>query len=491
MIGNAAQADKGTAIGLDAVDSRLLTSPLPQILWIELTSRCPLDCVFCSRRLTRGPGEDMDFGLFTSLLRQLREPEIIRLNYSGESANYPRLPDAIRAARATGAWTELVTALVSAPNDLLPALIQNGLCRLTISIHGLDPSRFAQIYGNGSAKRIKQHIIRLVELKQSMRGRGPRLDFAFVAMDRNLDELPAIADFARHLGIQEIAVHPILCREPGIDGFSSEVSKGRMTPGFRSRLSEQVAKVQGQFTELSLRIENPDSLPCPDLGPVPVPFPDLLPPHARISTCDQNPWDTLHILANGDVVSCEVRDRLVLGNLHRHSLEAIWQGDTYHAFRRQYRMGSDPHCRGCLWKMAYAPSMIRPAIQPGPWPGHQLPRGWHLAGESGHIWSKPKSLALISKARGSSRLTIRGILPPASGWRPNRLTIRCNGTVVKRVFNMSGKFMDFEVHADVSRYRGSLLYLDLATARTFVPAIEAGGKDIRKLGFALREVRID
>jgi hypothetical protein len=60
----------------------------------------------------------MSFALYESLIGQLRRPEVIRLNYSGESLHYPRLPDAIRLARRTGATTELVSALGSARRTL-------------------------------------------------------------------------------------------------------------------------------------------------------------------------------------------------------------------------------------------------------------------------------------------------------------------------------------------------------------------------------------
>ena len=40
---------------MDALAARTLS--LPRILWIELTSRCPFDCVFCSRAILRGAGQ--------------------------------------------------------------------------------------------------------------------------------------------------------------------------------------------------------------------------------------------------------------------------------------------------------------------------------------------------------------------------------------------------------------------------------------------------
>src|SRR5436309_705759 len=107
----------------------LLPTRAPISLWIELTSVCPFDCIFCSRRLRRGNGEHMPFDLYERLIDQLDRPEIIRLNYSGESMHYPRLTDAIRLAKQTGATVELVTALSSASRDQIRGIVDAGLDR--------------------------------------------------------------------------------------------------------------------------------------------------------------------------------------------------------------------------------------------------------------------------------------------------------------------------------------------------------------------------
>ena len=73
----------------------------PRKLWVELTSKCPFDCIFCSRKTLRGAGEHMPFPLFESLVRQVIDPRAFLLNYSGESTVYPDLIPAIRLARST------------------------------------------------------------------------------------------------------------------------------------------------------------------------------------------------------------------------------------------------------------------------------------------------------------------------------------------------------------------------------------------------------
>src|SRR5579871_6702387 len=109
-----------------AIDG-LLPARSPRTLWVELTSKCPFDCVFCSRKTLRGAGEHMPYAMFESLVRQVSSPRIFRLNYSGESTVYPDLIRAIRLARSSGAFVELVSALASASDALLEELAGSGL----------------------------------------------------------------------------------------------------------------------------------------------------------------------------------------------------------------------------------------------------------------------------------------------------------------------------------------------------------------------------
>src|SRR3569833_2276839 len=88
-------------------------APTPRILWVELTSKCPFDCIFCSRKSRRGSGEHLAFPVFESLVRQVQDPRKFLLNYSGESTVYPDLIAAIQLARSTGATEEQVSALAS------------------------------------------------------------------------------------------------------------------------------------------------------------------------------------------------------------------------------------------------------------------------------------------------------------------------------------------------------------------------------------------
>ncbi len=113
-----------------------IAAKLPKVLWIELTSKCPFDCIFCTRKTLRGAGEQFYFALYQSLIRELRNPDVIRLNYAGESIHYPHLIEAIELVKGT--TTELVSAFASWPRHKMERLVKSGLDHLTISLHRMD-----------------------------------------------------------------------------------------------------------------------------------------------------------------------------------------------------------------------------------------------------------------------------------------------------------------------------------------------------------------
>ena len=118
-----------------------LAAQTPRILWVELTSKCPFDCIFCSRQVRRGAGEHLPFAVYSSLLNALVDPRKFILNYSGESTVYPDLIPAIQRARATGAFVEMVSVMAAATESLLGPLSQSGLADLRASECGV-PDRW-------------------------------------------------------------------------------------------------------------------------------------------------------------------------------------------------------------------------------------------------------------------------------------------------------------------------------------------------------------
>lgn len=436
-----------------------LVAPRPKTVWIELTSKCPFDCIFCSRKYERGNGEHMSFPLYQSLIGQLDRPEVIRLNYSGESMHYPQLGEAIRLARNTGATTELVSALASATQPAIESLVDAGLHRLSVSIHSMDSEQFTEIYRYRDIDDIRARLDFLKRYKAKRGKAYPEIDFAFVAMDQNLAQLRPLVDYAHELGVSRVSIHPVIHRSSAPLRFPDEVdSAGNLRGEFAERVSKEMEAVSAGHPTISISIARPH-----DPGRQ---------PQGGITTCEQNPWDTMHILANGTVVICEVQDRVEIGNLNQQTLAGIWNVPKYQEFRRQYVNGSHPACSACPWRRTAQPSGSR----------HTLVRGWHASNGDLAEWSEASAAMAITLQPGLTRVRLEGMLPPAPEGGSNSLEIRQGGNTTARVVNETAALLDFETVIAAS---GQEAILQFETAHRYCPAERGSGPDLRNLGFAL------
>ncbi|MEO8672865.1 MAG: radical SAM protein [Tahibacter sp.] len=455
---------------------------LPRVLWIELTSRCPFDCVFCSRKLLRGAGEHMDFTMYQRLIGELRDPQTIRLNYSGESAHYPKIVEACELAARTGAGVELVSALAALPAHRLEALAHSGLTQLTVSLHTLDAAQFEAIYGFSSIVAMRERIERVVSLATTA-PRPLQVDLAFVAMRRNLDQLDAVAAYAASLGLQRLAVHPVIRRDPIAETFPDELDQGRLRPEFLVQLRESIDRVRRDHPALTIESSTPELEADHELGHEPRYFPGPLPAAARIHSCDQNPWETVHILADGRVVSCEERDRIELGNLRRQSLREIWHGDSYRHFRAAYTSAADLHCRRCPYKQAYLPAALSARFLASGEGETCLLDGWYSADASGVRWSQPRARLQLA-AQGQGWLQLRGLLPCVKG-KENTLRLVVNGVLLETLQHNGAGLKSFELRRHI--HCTDRLRVEFQVVAAYCPAEQGAGPDTRRLGFALIE----
>ncbi len=470
--------------------SILRTQSLPLEYWIELTSKCPFDCVFCSRSTLRGKGEHMEFALYQKIIAQMHRPAVIRLNYSGESIHYPRLGEAIALAKSTGARVELVTVLSSAKPKVIEALVRERLDRLTISIHALNEPAYQSIYGHSSVVSLRENIGLLQSFKNTYGSHLPLVDFAFVAMERNLSELPLVAALAKDIGVGQIDIHPVIRRDEIEERFSQELIAGSLTGNFRAQLAQMLTNVSNQYPAIALNVSSRELDINSCLGEMPVAFSGLLPDGAKIFSCEQNPWSTVHVLANGDLVTCEVRDKTVLGNLQTDDLHAIWHSHDYQQFRDDYSEGVDEKCRNCIYKLAYQPLANTLQVKPYLYPmecQQQLLSGWHAA-EGNHVWSATYiAKAVVFKSVKASRLQVSGILPSVPDITTNVLCIKVGSTAIS-VENTSNGLYSFRVNVPLESIGEALTVIEFEVASLFAPQEKNIGMDARQLGFALTEI---
>ncbi|HUP03862.1 MAG TPA: radical SAM protein [Bryobacteraceae bacterium] len=474
------------AAGAVGFDFDLAASPAPRALNVELTTKCPHRCIFCTRRDRLGSGSHMDFALFERLIAALDQPDDIWLNFFGESVLYPRLLDAIALAVKSGATTGLVTAFPPIGSALLDGILTSGLDQFGVSLHTMDPSQFAAIYGAGSLDALKRRVEEFLARKAALGVVRPRLAFCFVVMYRNLDQMSAVAEYARACGVQELLVQPLLGERLSPADFSGELSGSRLTERFKEDLRRAVNHVRQANPGFTVNIASPDVEPSGELSHSPSAFPGPLPGGARIHSCCVSPFERMQVLVNGDVIPCGFLLDVPLGSVRDQSVQAVWRGPAFREFRRRYTLDPHPACRACPWKQAYLPKALASRIEISEGMSPQLLRGWYAHEGSSHLWTRRSALALLSNAGHSTHLALEGILPHGPVGAGNSLRVMCNGAFLGEVRNDTGAFLPFHVKLRLPQ-TWDRLYVELTAAHMQQPS-RRGSSDSRDLGAAIQRI---
>jgi len=303
-------------------------------------------------------------------------PPGIFLGGFGEPLSHPRIADMVNAAKSIGSETELISNGILLDDSMAERLITAGLDRLWVSIDGASPASYADV-------RLGDHLPEIITNLERLRARSrkPELGISFVAMKRNIADLPAVLDLAKRLGASQFSLSNV---EPYTGDMEKEIlyarsvfesipAKGAISPRMDTDGigNEAMAQISRLF---------PGSISAfpPEAGRT-----GLCPFLHRRSASVR--WDghmgpclpLLHahtLCINGHTRSWP---DFTLGPLVENSLCDIWNDPAYRAFRRKLdefafapcttcnscdlpdENGEDcfgnvhPACGGCLWSQGF------------------------------------------------------------------------------------------------------------------------------------------
>lgn len=191
-------------------------------LYIEPTNRCNLDCRTCMRNSWDEPMGQMDFDLFGRILTQaarLPAPPTLFLGGIGEPLSHPRIVEMAAMAKGIGARVEMISNGILLSEGMDRALIEAGLDCLWVSIDGARPESYLDV-------RLGDHLPEIVDnLRRWQRLSGGRteLGITFVAMKRNLADLPSVVRLAADLGARRFSIS-------NVEAYSADLLTERLYP---------------------------------------------------------------------------------------------------------------------------------------------------------------------------------------------------------------------------------------------------------------------
>ncbi|MGY1739597.1 MULTISPECIES: radical SAM protein [unclassified Blastococcus] len=321
--------------------------PLPRHLQVEVTSACNLACAMCLVSY-RPPVNRADGAMPMELFRRLVDgtPGLTRLTLQGlgEPLLQPHLLAMVAHAKQRGIEVGFNTNAMLLTRERAERLVALGLDWLHVSLDGATARTHEGIRAGADLDRVARNLRGLQAAKQAAGSDDPEVRVVFVAMRRNLSELPDLVRLLAEWGVGELHVqdlsHDFGDTDPsgdyaGIRAFARAESLEHVDP---ARVADVFAAAREQAGRWGVRLR----LPTPDAQP-----PVRAPGEPGCSW----PWDAAYVTSSGVVQPCCMvmgDDRVSLGSLADDDLPGIWTGEAYAEFRAALRTDEPPPvCAGC------------------------------------------------------------------------------------------------------------------------------------------------
>ena len=351
-------------------------SGLPFALMIEPTNRCNLHCPLCPSgdgRLTR-PRGTMDRATFDRILSQTKGTvKLLQLWNQGEPLLHPDLPEMIRLAKGQGMFVSTSTnGHPLADPFVAREIVRSGLDHLIVSVDGATQETYARYRRGGDLQTVLKGIQQCVEAKRLQGGKGtggqgnsrlqiadyglrragfsirnpkrPWIEIQFLVMRHNEHEMAAMETLARKLCVDHLSFKTVQVVAP--DQAETFLPSDRKYSRYAAAQGRKPTTGKHGITQ-----KEPYTVPCTSvyfrgmvLGE------GTLTPERKRDTC-RRLWFSTVIHWDGTVVPCcfDKDGRFVLGNVLQESLEQIWRGRRYRAFRDAVlrNRANIPMCRNC------------------------------------------------------------------------------------------------------------------------------------------------
>lgn len=344
---------------VEAENGIRLRRPLSHLskIYVEATNRCNLECRTCIRNSWDEPLGQMSDSIFARVLDGLRVfspvPTVFFGGF-GEPLAHPRVIEMVAQAKALGGPVEMVTNGTLLTRDISRGLIEAGLDMVWVSIDGATPESYADVRLGAALPEVLANLSSLRDARDRASLNSPQVGIVFVAMKRNIADLPALVRLGHQLGVRRLLVTHVLpytsdmCQEvlyaqamndfkhlPSLSGLDLPNIDINETSG------EVLYRVLRSGENLSLGGvhlgDGKDRCPFIESGATAIGWEGNLSPclpllHSHTSFLNRNE---------------RLSRRYGIGNLNKSSLSDLWYDPEYTAFRRRVQLFEFSFCTSC------------------------------------------------------------------------------------------------------------------------------------------------
>ena len=164
-------------------------------IYIEPTVACNLDCITCFRNAWEQPIGRMTEETFERILAGLKQMSPIPDVYFGgigEPLFHPKTVGWVRRVKELGVKVELITNGTILNEKISRQLIDSGLDVLWVSLDGGTPESYEDIRLGAELPTVVENMKRFHKMRKGGHFPKPEIGVAFVAMKRNIADLPKV-----------------------------------------------------------------------------------------------------------------------------------------------------------------------------------------------------------------------------------------------------------------------------------------------------------
>jgi MoaA/NifB/PqqE/SkfB family radical SAM enzyme len=343
-------------------------------VYIEPTNRCNLECRTCIRHSWTEPLGHMSgetFGRIVQGLRAFSPAPVVFFGGFGEPLAHPRIVEMVNEVKGLGARVELITNGMLLDARMADGLVRAGLDMLWVSLDGATPESYADVRLGAALPQVLENVRHLIELRGfagtscSCQADGlekapmrPEVGIVFVAMKRNLQDLPNVILLGTRLGATRFMVTNVLPYTPDMCNealYTRALTDQASVPGSNCSVELPKINIDKETTDalfgrmlggrtLSLAGvsygESVNRCPFVDRGSTAIGWDGCLVP------CLPLLHDHTSFLNRNERAS----KRHVIGNVKERDLKELWTDPEYMLFRdRVQRFDFAPcsYCGGC------------------------------------------------------------------------------------------------------------------------------------------------
>jgi len=182
-------------------------------LYIEPTNQCNLSCRTCIRNTWDEPLGQMDSLTFEKIINCLKDmsplPTVIFGGF-GEPLHHPDIAAMVAEVKSIGAPVELITNGTLLHEKLSRDLMAAGIDVLWLSLDGATPESYADVRLGALLPEVIQNLSRMRYSSWAYEYPQFHLGIIFVAMKRNIDDLPEVLRIGTQLKADRYIVTNVL-----------------------------------------------------------------------------------------------------------------------------------------------------------------------------------------------------------------------------------------------------------------------------------------